>query len=104
MDVNYDEKLNYLIEKLHEIVMVDNIISEDEEALLEVIRSLIDNFKVSDSNLSEIAEERKTAFHKLITALEDDSLTVAEMDDLISEDEIAMLGYLFKELSDLKNT
>jgi hypothetical protein len=101
MDPNLvKEKIDRLNSRIKEVVMADGVISTDEQYILDKTKVSIEALKKFVDNNSKDKLERDK-IKQLVTIIENDSLNAAEFDDLISEDEMAMLGVLFDSLEDI---
>ncbi len=96
------KKLRVLIEKVNKIALRDGIITDDEEALIKVteqrVNEILDLLKKSNTTIDE---RTRKMIDNIIKKMEDETISVAEFDDLISEDEVAILGLLFKQIDNL---
>ncbi len=90
-----------LKERMLNVAMRDGQISIDEQAILDVVNKGLDKVVDQLYNNKAISDDEFKKLRSIIEKLEDDSVSIAKVDDLISDDEIALLGLLFKEIDQL---
>lgn len=96
------KRLEYILKRVKIAAMRDGVITQDERDLIEItekgIQQILGFIREKEK---ELEPEMKGRVEEILTKLEDDSVTIAELDDYISDDEIAILGTLFTGIDDL---
>ncbi|RMG23340.1 MAG: hypothetical protein D6732_24865 [Methanobacteriota archaeon] len=95
-------RLTYILQRVQKAAMRDGIITNDEKILIDItekgISQILDYIKEKETLLAD-KDQKKVA--RILEKLEDETVSMAELDDFISDDEIAILGVLFSGIDKL---
>ncbi len=95
-------RLNHILHRVKNAALRDGIISHDEKLLIDLtqkgISQILEFLKEGGKRLQNNEREKVSS---ILEKLEDETISTAELDDYISDDEIAILGVLFSGIDGL---